>query len=68
MTRPLLASSAVDGDKIVLAPIVPTSRSDADYFHQRAVERAALFAQILRPPPRSRARPVMIVSHDTTSE
>jgi hypothetical protein len=63
MTRPLLASSAVDGDKIVLAPIVPTSRNDADYFHQRAVERAALFAQILRPPPRS--RPVLV--HDQRS-
>jgi hypothetical protein len=58
MTAPLLASHFVDDVKIVLSPIIPMAHRDADYHRQRAIERAALFAQLCRAP--MRTTPVLV--------
>ncbi|PPQ42115.1 hypothetical protein [Rhodopseudomonas palustris] len=60
---PLLASASADGAAVVMSPVVPKSHDDPSYRSQRAREIAALFAQRLRPPPRS--APVLVITEQS---
>lgn len=60
---PLLASAYADGAAVVLSPVVPKSHDDPSYRRQRAREIAALWATLLRPPPRS--QPVLVITEQS---